>query len=60
MRETAVQPGGQPPVRLAEQLHHRRHEHAQDERVQRDRHREADAELGDLPRPMKEKVRDTR
>ncbi len=38
MREAAVQPAGQPPVGVAEQVHHGRHEHgAQDERVQRDR-----------------------
>src|SRR5580704_1573924 len=42
---------GQPPVGVAEQVHRARNEHGtQDERVQLDRRRQPDAELGDVPR----------
>jgi hypothetical protein len=39
VREDAVEPAGQPPVGVAEQVHHGRHQHgAQDERVEGDCH----------------------
>src|SRR5215470_2088842 len=50
VRQTAVQPAGQPPVGVAEHVHEGRYQHsAQDERVQRDRGGQSNAELGDVP-----------
>ena len=49
VREAPVEQAGQPPVGVAEDVHRRGDQHgAQDERVQRDRGGQPDAELGDV------------
>jgi len=50
VREKSVFPAGQPPVGVAEQVHRGGDQYGtQDERIESDRGREADAELGDVP-----------